>query len=130
MSRENLERLRSSLEYYFTTGEPDMTVLDENVEVHDHDILDAGEYRGHAGFRRWFEDFGAAWSEFSLVPRDYIDAGERVIAIFTMRATGAGSGITVEREDAMVCEMRALNVVRIDYYNNREQALASVGIDA
>jgi ketosteroid isomerase-like protein len=81
-----------------------------------------------SGFERCSQDFGAAWSEFSLVPQEYIDAGESVIGVLLLRATGAGSGVTVERQDAIVCEMRDLKVVRIDYYNNRAQALESVGL--
>ncbi|MHB8233751.1 MAG: nuclear transport factor 2 family protein [Solirubrobacteraceae bacterium] len=128
MSQENVDRLRKSFEHYFATGEPDWSALDENVEVHDHDILDAGEYRGLAGYARWFEDFGSAWSSFSLEPEEYVDAGDCAIAVFRLRATGVGSGVTVERQDAMVCTMRDLKVVRIDYYNNRAQAVESVGL--
>jgi ketosteroid isomerase-like protein len=129
MSEQNVERLRRSLEHYFTTGEPDWEALDEGVEVHDHDIPDAGEYRGHAGFGRWLEDFTAAWSGFEIAPEEFIDAGDRVVAVFLIRATGAGSGVSVERKDAMVCEMRDLKIVRVDYYNNREQALASLDLN-
>ena len=128
MSQENVERLRTSLEYFVATGEPEWAVLDENVEVYDHDILDAGDYRGLAGYARWLEDFGAAWSEFSLAPEEYLDAGDCAIAVFRLRATGAGSGVTVERQDAMVCTMRESKVVRIDYFNDRAQALRAAGL--
>ncbi|MEA2334665.1 MAG: hypothetical protein QOG40_1155, partial [Solirubrobacteraceae bacterium] len=29
--------------------------MDEELEVHDHVILDAGQYRGNSGFTRWVE---------------------------------------------------------------------------
>src|ERR1017187_5551294 len=32
----------------------------DEVEVRDHDIMDASDYRGHAGFGRWLEDWDAA----------------------------------------------------------------------
>jgi ketosteroid isomerase-like protein len=130
MTQANVDRLRRSVEHFVATGEPEWAVLDESVEVHDHDILDAGEYRGLAGYARWLEDWASAWAEFSLEPVEYLDAGESAIVVFHMRAKGAGSGITVERQDALVCRMRDLNAVRIDYYNNREQALEAAGLES
>jgi hypothetical protein len=38
-----------------------------------------------------------------------------VVAVFGMKAEGAGSGLPVERQDAMVCQMRGMKVSRIDY---------------
>jgi ketosteroid isomerase-like protein len=127
MSQENVDLLRRSVEYFVKTGEPEMAVLDENVVVYDHDILDAGDYRGLSGYVRWLEDFGAAWSEYSVEPEEYLDAGDRAVAFVRMRATGVGSGVTVERQDAIVAEMRDRKVVRVDYYNNRQQALEAIG---
>jgi ketosteroid isomerase-like protein len=129
MSQENVEIVRRGFEHFLATGEPAWETLDEEVEVHDHDILDAGEYRGLAGVGRWLEDWSGAWSEFSMEPSEFIDAGERVVAVFRMTATGQGSGVRVDRQDAMVWEMGpGAKVVRIDYYNNREQALKAVGL--
>lgn len=125
---QNVERVRQGFEHYAATGEPDWEVLDEDIEVFDHDILDAGDYRGFEGYTRWLQDFGAAWSEFTMEPEEFIDAGNRVIAVFRVSAIGVGSGVRVQRQDAMVCEMKDLKVLRIDYYNNREQALKAVGL--
>ena len=36
----------------------------------------------------------------------------------------------VERQDAIVYEIRDGKILRLDYYNNRQQALASVGMGA
>jgi len=102
--------------------------MHEELEAHDHDIMDAGEYRGHEGFRRWLEDWSSAWSEFSMEPEEFIDTGERVVVVIRMRATGRGSGVQVERQDAIVFEVRNGMTMRIDYYNNREQALEAVGL--
>jgi ketosteroid isomerase-like protein len=90
--------------------------------------MDAGEYRGAAGFRRWLEDWGAPWSEFSLEPQEFLSAGDRVVAVFAMTAIGRASGVTVERQDAMVFAFRDGQIVRLDYFNNRAQALEQAGI--
>jgi ketosteroid isomerase-like protein len=129
VSEENVALVRKATEYYVATGEALWAALDEDLVVYDHDILDAGDYRGHEGYTRWFEDFAAPWSSFTISPQEFLAAGDRVIAIFKVNAVGAASGITVERQDAMVCEVRDLKVVRIDYYNNRQEALKAVGLE-
>ena len=46
MSRENVEIVKRGLESYFATGEVPWALFDEDVEVHDHDTPDQGDYRG------------------------------------------------------------------------------------
>lgn len=125
MSHENVALVREGLER-FIAGEVLWETLDPDLEVHDHDILDAGEYRGHAGFGRWLSDWGAAWEAFSFEPREFIDAGDRVVAVIHLKARGRSSGVEVERDDAIVYTLRDGKTVRIDYFNNRDDALAAV----
>jgi ketosteroid isomerase-like protein len=129
MSRENVEIVRSALERYVTTGEPPWDVIAEDVEVRDHDIMDASDYRGHAGFARWIQDWSAAWSDDSIEPEEFLDAGERVVVLIRQRTTGHGSGVALERQDAMVFGMRDRMIARIDYYNSRAEALKAVGLE-
>jgi len=128
MSQQNVELMEAGIAHFIATGEPDWSTIHQEVEVYDHDILDAGKYRGHAGYRRWLEDWAAAWSEFTLEPEEFIDAGERVVVVLRMKATGRGSGVSLERRDALLVELHDGQAVRLDYYNNREQALEAVGL--
>ncbi len=128
MSQENVETVRQGFEHFVATGEPLWAIFDEEVEVHDHDTMDQGEYRRHAGVVRWLDDWAAAWSGFSMEPEEFLDAGERVVGVFRMKATGRSSGVAVERQDAMVFTVRNGKVVRLDYYNNRAQAVKDVGL--
>ena len=123
-----MEIVRESLERFVATGEPAWDMLHEEVEVHDHDILDAGEYRGHSGFARWLEDWGAGLPVYSFEPQEFIDAGDLVVAVILMKARGRGSSVDVERQDAMVCAVRDGKIWRVDYYNSRQQALKAVGL--
>lgn len=129
MSEEVVQLGRRALERFIATGEPAWELTDAEVEVYDHDIMDGEEYRGHAGVRRWLEDWASAWSEFSLEPEEFIDAGERMVAVVRMTARGASSGVLVERQDALVQSVRDGKLVRIDYYNTRAQALEAVGLE-
>jgi ketosteroid isomerase-like protein len=101
----------------------------DEVEVRDHDIMDASDYRGHAGFGRWLEDWDAAWSDSTLEPEEFLDAGDHVVAFILQKTTGKGSGVALERHDAMVFEVQGSQVVRVDYYNNRDDALKQVGLN-
>jgi ketosteroid isomerase-like protein len=117
------------LEQFIATGEPAWDVTHHDVEVYDHDIMDGEDYRGHAGVVRWLEDWSSAWSEFSMKPEEFIDAGEHVVAVVRMRAKGRSSGLVLDRQDAVIQEVRDGMIVRIDYYNNRDQALKAVGLE-
>ena len=45
-----------------------------------------------------------------------------------MRTRGLGSGIETERKDAEVFTLAHGKIVRLDYYNDRQQALKTVGL--
>jgi uncharacterized protein len=128
MSQDNVEDVQEAFAGFAAPGEFRWDRMHEDIEVHDHDVIDAGEYRGHAGLRRWFEDWSSAWAEFSMEPEEMLDAGERVVVVLRLRARGRGSGVEVKRQDAMVFEVRDGKIWRVDYYNNRQQAIAAVGL--
>jgi ketosteroid isomerase-like protein len=128
VSQQNVEVIQRGFEHFMATGEPHWEAFHEQVEVHDHDTMDQGEYRGHAGLGRWVEDWAAAWSEFSMEPEEFLDVGEHVVMFVRMKATGVSSGLPLERQDAMVFAVRDGKVVRLDYYNNRAEALKAVGL--
>ncbi|MEA2199477.1 MAG: hypothetical protein QOI89_73 [Solirubrobacteraceae bacterium] len=126
MTQENVTLVRRLLEC-FIAGEVLWDALDEAVEIHDHDILDAGEYRGHAGVMRWVEDWGAGLPVVSFDLQELIDAGDVVVAVILLKARGRDSSVDVERQDAIVYQFRHGKVARFDYYNSRQQALEAVG---
>jgi len=102
---------------------------DPEVEVHDHDAPDQGDYLGREGLTRWLEDWGAAWADWSIELDEFIDAGDSVVIFIRMKAEGRDSGIALDRKDALVYEIRDALVKRIDYYNDRHEALKAVGLE-
>ena len=130
ISEQNVELVQRGFEHFVATGEPAWETLHEQVEVYDHDIMDGREYRGHADVRRWlYEDWAAAWSDYSAEPQEFIEADDdRVIAVVGIKATGRASGVEIERQDAMLYVVRDLKIVRIDYYNSKQQALEAAGL--
>jgi ketosteroid isomerase-like protein len=128
VSQANVALMKRFYERYLATGELPSDMLDERIEVHDHDTPDQGAYRGHAGVERWLGDWGDAWAEWSFEPEEFIDAGDAVIVVIRMHAKGMDSGIELDRQDALVYRFRDDKIVRADYYNSKEQALEAAGV--
>ena len=124
-----VEIVRDSLRIWRESGEPAWELCHPDIEVRDHDILDAGEYRGRPGVERWLSDWESAWSDFTMDAEELVDAGEGVVIAFVkMRATGRGSAVSVERDDAIVYRLRDGLIAEVDYFNNRPEALAAAGL--
>jgi ketosteroid isomerase-like protein len=120
-----LEALRA----WQRTGQPAWDLTHRDVEVHDHDLMDAGEYRGREGVERWLADWESAWAGYDTNAEELIEAGEgRVLVLLRVRATGRESAVTVERDDAVLYELRDGLIVRLDYFNDRTRALAAAGL--
>ena len=130
MSAENVDLVRRATEDFLATGSLDFRILVEQVEIRDHDILDGQEYSGRPGFLRWLQDWGEAWGQWRVEPIEYLDAGDKVVLVFRMIARGRGSGLELDRLDALVYEFRDGKAIRLDYFNSREQGLAAAGLPA
>ena len=129
MSQENVELIQRFYQRYFETGELPWDIVDEGCELRDHDALDqSGVYRGHEGIRRWLDDWNAAWAEWSIEPEEFIDADDYVVAVVRMRTKGLGSGVELDRQDAVVYKCRGGKIFTADYFNSKEQALEAAGL--
>jgi ketosteroid isomerase-like protein len=128
MSQENLKLVERVLGHLVTTGEILWDTADPEIEIHDHDAPDQGDYRGYEGLTRWLEDWGEAWAEWSIELDEFIDAGDSVVIFIRMKAKGRGSGIEIDRPDALVYGISGGLITRIDYFNDRDEALKAVGL--
>jgi ketosteroid isomerase-like protein len=130
MSQENVEIVREAHRSFDATGAPMWDRIDSNTEIFDHDILDAGTYRGREGLARWLSDYAESWGHYELHLERVIDAGAKVVSLFRIRAVGAGSGVPVERDDAMVWTFHDGMLLRLDYFNDPAQALEAAGLSS
>jgi ketosteroid isomerase-like protein len=130
MSQENVELIRRSFEVFARTGDIPWDMIAADIEIRDHDLPDAiGEvFRGREGYQRWLSVWDSAWEDYELEPEDLIDAGNQVIAVFRLRATGKGSGVETERRNSVLYTVRDGKVVRADYFGDPDRALAAAGI--
>jgi ketosteroid isomerase-like protein len=129
MSEENVEIVREAHERFTKAGQPIWERIDADTEVFDHDIPDAtNPYRGVDGVTKWLSDFAAAWDSYEMEVERLIDAGDRVVSLFRIRAVGAGSGVSVERGDGMVWTFRDGKLARLDYFNDQAEAIEAAGL--
>ena len=128
MPEENVEVVRRGFEAAQREDWPGaLATLDPDVEVRDFDIPDAGVYRGHEGFLAWLEGWGEGWESWWVEDAEFRAAGDdRVIALFRLVARGNHTGMELERDDAIVYELRDGLIVRQEYFNDQARALEAV----
>jgi ketosteroid isomerase-like protein len=130
MSQENVEVVRRTLDAVLRSSWPEVLAeLDPAVEIEDTVIPDASDYRGHDGFFRWLERWNESWEDWSLEDIEIVPASdEHVVGLWRMIAKGKGSGVEVDRPDAVVYKLRDNKIVRMGYYNDQREALEAAGL--
>jgi ketosteroid isomerase-like protein len=87
------------------------------------DAPDAGTYRGHAGVRRYMEDWLGDFDILSMHFEEVIDADDRLVIVQCARAKGKGSGIETELHYAVAYRLRSGKIVEIKEVRTKEEAL-------
>ena len=103
--------------------------LDPKVEIHDFDIPDAGVYHGREGFFAWLARWDEGWESWRIEDLEVRPVGDdQVLALFRIVTRGGGSGIEMDRLDAIAYQLREGKIIRSEYFNDRDQALEAVGL--
>src|SRR3954451_20516928 len=74
-----------------------MEALAEDAEWRESDVLpDTGIYRGREAIRAFLTDFLASWERFHQTVEEVREAGDRVLVMIRLEATGKGSAADVD----------------------------------
>jgi ketosteroid isomerase-like protein len=105
-------------------------VFDAEVEVHPalSSFLASTVYRGHEGVAAWYEETYEPWAELYAEPQRFIEAGERTVVVAALRARVPGGQVDVEGEIAQVVTVRDGRIVRLDGYEEADDAFVAVGV--
>ena len=128
MSATNVELVRRSFEA-FARGDLErfLARLDPGIEwTTGTDEPDPQTYRGTDGIRRFIADTAEAWANrFDGAVRftDFIDLGEWVVAPWTARLEGKGSGIVVEVYETYAVRVERDRIVRVVEYRTTDEAI-------
>jgi ketosteroid isomerase-like protein len=136
MSQENVEVVREAFGREDRRDRSVLDLYDPDVEMDFSaspfaDFMTASARpRGigevQSAFRDWYEAFDNVETEID----ELIDAGERVIAVFTYRGRGRTSGAEVEwKQMAGLWTFRDGMVVRVAWLRTRSDALKAVGLE-
>jgi uncharacterized protein len=128
MSQENVELVRGGFDAFQEGDLSGMLDLMADDLVTYRADPDGATYHGKEGFldatADWTEDF----SEWSVIPEEFIDAGDRVLVHVRQMARGEASGIPIEGDFWFVFEMRGKRVAKWSFYIRRGEALEAVGL--
>jgi ketosteroid isomerase-like protein len=89
---------------------------------------EAGTHHGHEGVDRWIADLRDSFSEFEVVPDDFLDGGEHVVCRAHFRGLGKGSGAEVELRETHLWTMSDGRAVRLQAYPVHAEALEAAGL--
>jgi ketosteroid isomerase-like protein len=133
VSLENVEAVRRGYEA-FNRGDISAALeeLDPDVEWKTYLVPGpgGGTYRGHDGVRELWSDARNIFGEFRNDPERIIDAGDRVVAFITVRGVGKTSGVAVKALIAHVFTLRDGKVLRVQSFEDRDEALKAAGLEA
>jgi ketosteroid isomerase-like protein len=136
MSQENVEIVRRSFELVNEVGTDafisgnfwsDDWVLDSSGAG----IPGLGVYRGHDEIRAFFEEDWFTvfpFEEWELHVSDLVDHGDQVVATSRQQRRGASSGVAATLELANIFTLRNGQIVRLELYRDRDEALEAAGL--
>jgi ketosteroid isomerase-like protein len=79
--------------------------------------------------RRDWEAVEKQWDVHRVEPLKFIDAGDRVVVLLHEYQHGKKSGIELSVDTAVVADLRAGSIVRIQGYMDQARALKAVGLE-
>jgi len=133
VSQKNVETVRA-MHALWNAGE--RGVQDLPRYVHADVELDSpfssvvGEpYRGYSGIEQWMRDIDEQFAEWSIVPDDLRDIGDRVVSIATVAARARASDFATEFPASCVFDFAPDGrVTRMHIYLDVHEALKAVGL--
>ncbi len=87
-----------------------------------------GIYYGLDGVQEFYRDLLVSFEELTSEVEEWIDAGERVIAMVHSYAHGKSSGVPVDKLEAHLWTVRDGLLVRLQIFTTRAEALEAAGL--
>ena len=130
MSQEDVEILRAAFAAW-NAGDMEAVFAHFHPELVYHPRADEPDPSPHVGrnaYERLVYGFVESFSEVTFEVLELIDAGDRVVALIREREIGRTSGAPVDARHVAVWTLADGKVVRMQIFDNREQALKAVGL--
>ncbi len=85
---------------------------------------------GLAGLAEGWNDFLQPWEAFRWTPRDLLPVQGGVLVLVDLRGRMPGAPADLETESALLWRFRDGKIARAEFFLDRQEALAAVGLDA
>ncbi len=132
MSQENVEIVKRANECLERRDWPGIAdLMDPNVELHGSvGGLEQGNIlRGLGEISQAIDtEDRDVWDEHRIEPREFIDAGDRVVVLHREYQRGKGSGVETVVDTASILDVRDGRIVRMQGYMNPADALEAAGL--
>jgi ketosteroid isomerase-like protein len=130
MSQENVELVRRIYASWTPGSSPaESSLLHPDIEwVNPTDALEPGTRTGIEAFTAIIEGLADTIGDFRMEVERFIDVGDRVAVVATMRGRGSASGVEIERRHGSVWTIRDGKAVRFHWFNDPDEALEAVGL--
>jgi ketosteroid isomerase-like protein len=99
--------------------------MDPEIEyVNPPDAIESGTRRGPETFARFRDAYDLA----KIETHDFIAAGDDVVVLATVHATGRASGVPVRWDQGYIWTVGAGKAVRFRWFNSHREALEAAGL--
>ena len=127
MSRENVEL---AYRLYDAVNRRDLDALlaltDEEVELVSVLVAVDGDYHGHEGFRRWWENVFQAFPDYMAEAGEIRDLGDVTLASLRIRGHGLGSGAPIDQPLFQLVQWRRAKALHLESFRSEAEALQSL----
>ena len=129
MSQENVELARRAFDA-FNRRDLDafLALMDADVRAVPFAAAIEGDYLGHDGIRRWWENLLGVFPDFKLGAVEVRDFGDMTVASVRNRGRATGSDILMDQTLWQVAEWRDGKAVWWSSLGSEAEALAAVGL--
>jgi uncharacterized protein len=130
MSQENVAIVRRIYASWAPGSSPaESNLLHPDIEwVNPSYALEPGTRTGIEAFTAITGELNETVSDFRMDVERFVDAGDRVAVIATMRGRGSGSGVEVENRHGSVWTIRDGKAVRFEWFSEPDEALEALGL--
>jgi ketosteroid isomerase-like protein len=129
MSQENVEVIRDAIEAMNRRDiEGVLRLMDPKIRFEHRLAALQGNFVGIDGVRGWFADLLENFDVWRIHCPDIRDLGDRVLALGTIKATGAESGVETELPITVVARFKDERITEFTDFGDRAKALEAAGL--
>jgi ketosteroid isomerase-like protein len=122
MSQENVEIVRRFLSV--VDADEALTYADPGIVWNPIEELPT---QGHDAVRTSVAYWRAEWDDYQVLPEEFLEVGDSVVATVRLRGRGRASGLEIDARFYDVYTLRDGKIVRMDQFTERSEALEAVG---